>query len=124
MKIAAAIGGLLLVTQIVLLSIQLHVLRQSNGHIRSQDAKQTRLYPLQRASARNALPVLEQARTAISPLRRRASELARATSVLPDLATQLQQTMADVHALRGMTGTSLSIQRQSLALLEQSTSLQ
>src|SRR5215213_3139671 len=95
MRIAAAVGGLLLLTQIVLLTIQLGVLRQSNSHIRSQDAKQSRLYPLQKDTARNALPVLRDARAVVKPLGEQTGQLVEATDVLPDLASEA------IPALRG-----------------------
>ncbi|MEA2497016.1 MAG: hypothetical protein QOJ29_4927, partial [Thermoleophilaceae bacterium] len=88
MKIAAAVGGLLLVTQIVLLSIQLGTLKQSNAHIRSQDAKASRLYPLQRKTGENALPVLRDARGVVKPLGKQAGQIVEATDVLPELASE------------------------------------
>lgn len=124
MRIAAGLGGLLLVAQIVLLSVQLHVLSSSYHHIRAQDAKQTRLYPLQRDTARNALPVLDQAKRAIGPLGRSTRKLVQATQMLPDLALQLQQTIQDVHALRGMTATSVDLQQRSVAVQQQSLAIQ
>src|SRR3954469_25460308 len=82
MRIAAALGGLLLVTQIVLLAVQLHVLHESHAHIRSQDAKQSRLYPLQKRTAREALPLIREppplihdARGLVKPLREQSGSI-------------------------------------------------
>jgi hypothetical protein len=146
MRIAAAAGGLLLITQIVLLGIQLHVLRQSNGHIRSQDAKATRLYPLQKDTARNALPVLRDARAVVRPLGTRTGKLVKATDALPELASEaipalrgarqlvgaifghdligtLERTAADVHVARQMQEQSLAVQRETLGIQKQALTI-
>jgi hypothetical protein len=147
LRIALAAGGLLLVTQIVLLAIQLGVLRNSYSHIRAQDAKQARLYPLQKQTARSALPVLRDARHVVRPLGRQTGQIVRATDVIPDLASEgipalhglrqlvgavfgrdligtLERTAADVHASRGMLEESLSIQRDSLTTQRQTLAIQ
>lgn len=154
MKITAALGGLLLVTQIVLLSIQLNVLNRSNGHIRSQDAKVTRLYPLQKKTAENALPLIRDARGAIKPLRTQTGKLVSATDTLPELVSEAvpalrgtrQLVSVAIPALRGtdqlvsavlgrdLIGTitrmagdvhqSLELQRRSVSLQQQSLDLQ
>jgi hypothetical protein len=143
MRITAIGGGLLLLTQIVLLVIQLHVLTDSRAHIRSQDSKITRLYPPLRETATDVQPLIRDARGLIKPFRDQAGDVTRATGVLPDLAdsTQtlvdegvpalrgarqliaavfdrdmigtLESTAADVHASRGIAGESLAIQRRS-----------
>jgi hypothetical protein len=149
-RIAAALGGLLLVTQIVLLTIQLHVLTDSRAHIRSQDSKISRLYePLQQTS-HDAAPLLRDAHGLVKPLRTEAGDLVRATDVLPGLAlttrelvseavpaardTQrlvaailgrnmigtLEQAAADGHAARGIAGESMDIQRRTLRIQQQS----
>jgi hypothetical protein len=142
MRIAAAAGGLLLITQIVLLAIQLNVLRQSNAHIRSQDSKASRLYPLQKSTARNALPVLRDAHAVVRPLGRQTGKIVTATDVLPDLASEaipalrgarqlvsaifgrdligtLERTASDVHEARRIQEESLAVQRQTLAIQKQ-----
>src|SRR3954464_9553692 len=140
MKIAAAVGGLLLCTQIVLLSIQLNVLLDSKAHIRSQDAKQTRLYPLQRENAEAALPVLRDAQGAIKPLRTSTGKLVNATDELPRLVSEaipaLRGTRQLVGAVLGrdLVGTiariaddvhqSLELQRQSLDVQHQTLAIQ
>lgn len=140
MKIAAAVGGLLLCTQIVLLSIQLNVLLDSKAHIRSQDAKQTRLYPLQRENAEAALPVLRGARGAIKPLRTQTGKLVEATDELPTLVSEaipaLRGTRQLVGAVLGrdLVGTvrrmaaavdqSLEVQRQTLEVQRQTLAIQ
>src|SRR3954454_17230279 len=110
MRIAVVVGGLLLLTQIVPLSIQLHTLKQSNAHIRSQDAKASRLYPLQKDTAENALPVLKDARGVVKPLGRQTGKIVKATDVLPDLATRTSQMVDEV--IPTMRGT-----RQMLAVI-------
>jgi hypothetical protein len=154
MRIAAVGGGLLLLTQIVLLTIQLGVLRKSYGHIRSQDAKLARLYPLQRDTAESALPLLHDARGAIKPLSKQTRQMAKATNVLPDLAARtsdmvdeviptmrgtrqllsvifgrdvvgtLEQTRNDAHSTRQMVEQSLGLQRQSLGIQRQTLAIQ
>jgi hypothetical protein len=147
LRIALAAGGLLLVAQIVLLSIQLGVLRKSYSHIRAQDAKQARLYPLQRETAQNALPVLRDARHIVRPLGKQTGQIVRATDAIPDLASEgipalrglrqvigavfardligtLERTATDVHVSRGLLEESLAIQRQSLAAQQETLSIQ
>jgi hypothetical protein len=147
LRIALAAGGLLLVIQIVLLAIQLGVLRHSYSHIRAQDAKQSRLYPLQKENAHLAAPVLRDARRVIRPLGRQTGQLVKATDLLPALAAEgipalqgarqligailgrdllgtLERTAEDVHASRGMLGQSLAIQRQSLETQRKALALQ
>src|SRR4051794_7575683 len=116
MRIAVAVGGLLLVAQIVLLTIQLGTLRQSYAHIRAQDAKQSRLYPLQKQTAHRAIPVLEQsddlidqAEPALKGVRRLAITLLNG-----DLVGTLEQVADDVHNSRAMLAQSLDLQHQSL----------
>jgi hypothetical protein len=154
MRITAGLGGLLLVTQIVLLAIQLHVLNDSHAHIRSQDAKQTRLYPLQKRTARETLPLIRQtlplihdARGLVKPLRDQSGSIQQLVDeTIPamrglrqliaavfdrDMLTTLERTAADTHAGRGIAGESLerlkhseAIQTRTLAILEQSLAIQ
>src|SRR4051812_33504233 len=142
MRVAAIAGGLLLVTQIVLLAIQLGTLRDSYAHIRAQDAKAARLYPLQKKTAENALPVLEDAHGAIKPLRRQTGQLVSATDQLPDLVDEaipalrgarqlvaavlghdligtIDRVAADVHQSLDVQRQSLDVQRQTLAIQKQ-----
>ena len=134
------VGGLLLVTMIVLLSIQLDTLKKSNAHIRSQDAKQTRLYPLQRKTAEQAVPLLRDARGLVKPLKTQAREVTRATEGLPDLVLQAQRLIAvifnrdpfstlesiaaDVHAARGIAGDTHALTRRTLEIQERTLAIQ
>lgn len=125
-RIAAVAGGLLLITQIVLLTIQLGVLRKSYSHIRAQDAKQSELYPLQKRTARNALPVLHAAGDAIeeiNPAMRGTRRLA-ALVFSRDVVGTLEQTATDVHVSRAMFGRSLQLQEESIAVQRQSLEMQ
>lgn len=147
MRIVAAIGGLLLLTQIVLLTIQLHTLKQSQAHIRSQDAKASRLYPLQKQTGRSALPLLREARGTIEPLSRRTGQIAAATTTLPELVSEavpalrgtrdlvgailgrdlvgtVERIAADARDSRRMLEESLALQRRSLDVQRQSLTIQ
>jgi hypothetical protein len=153
MRIAAGLGGLLLLTQIVLLVIQLGVLRDSRAHIRSQDAKITRLYPPLQKTAEDAQPLIRDARGLITPLKRQSGKITRATGVLPDLASStqtlvgeavpalrgarqliatifgrdlistLERTAADAHASRGIAGETLAIQRRTESIQTQTLAI-
>jgi hypothetical protein len=147
LQLALGVGGLLLIAQIVLLSVQLGVLRGSYSHIRAQDAKASRLYPLQRSTARNALPVLRDARQVVRPLGEQTGKIVEATDVLPELVSEavpalrgtralvgavlgqdligtIKRTAADTHESRAMLARSLAIQRQSLAAQLQTLAIQ
>ncbi|MEA2426093.1 MAG: hypothetical protein QOH13_2503 [Thermoleophilaceae bacterium] len=143
MRITAAAGGLLLLTQIVLLVVQLHVLTDSRAHIRSQDSKITRLYPPLEKTALDAQPLIRDVRGLVKPLRGQSGRITRATGVLPELAdstqtlvdeavpamrgtrqliaailgrdlvTTVERVAADGHAARGIAGESLAILRRS-----------
>jgi hypothetical protein len=117
MRISVVAGGLLLVTMIVLLSIQLNTLKASHAHIRSQDAKASRLYPLQRDTARTAEPLLRDARGLIKPLKTQARDLSGVFALL-------EQTASDAHASRGIAGDTHALTRRSVEIQERSLRVQ
>jgi hypothetical protein len=90
---AGIFGGVFLaLALVVLLAVQLAVLTDSREHIRSQDAKITRLYEAAgpavdeaRPLAREARPLLARARSGLRALRRQGGTLADAAYAVPRL---------------------------------------
>ena len=132
MRLALAIGGLLLTTQVILLVLMLTTLQSSHEHIRAQDRKITALFDGTKPLLDEAEPLAKRAREAIGPLARRGDEIAIATDVLPGLALATRElaaeatpalgrlprladlTEASLPELRRITAESLEIQKRSL----------
>lgn len=147
MKLVAIAGGLLLVTQVVLLGFQLNVVRKQHYQVKSQNAKAEKLFPLQRETARQALPLIRDARGVIKPLGKQTGQIARATDAVPDLVSEaipalrgtrqlvaavlgknligtVERIAADANDTRRMTEQSLGIQQRALRIQEESLSIQ
>jgi hypothetical protein len=94
-KIGAAVGFVLLAAQIVLLVMQLGVLRNSHAHIVAQDAKARELLDTTRPVARDAGPLIKDARGLVKPIKQQGGQIVRATDVLPGLALAARQLISD-----------------------------
>jgi hypothetical protein len=85
-------GGLIGLATLVILSVQLGVLKDSQEHIRSQDAKVTALYNGARGAlddatplARQAIPLARQARRTLSAVNASRGDLVDAADAVPRL---------------------------------------
>src|SRR5215208_1941147 len=103
-------GGLLALAIVVLLSVQLAVLRDSQEHIRAQDAKITTLFSEGRAAlreagpaVRDARPALRQAGPALRDARRVLRPLGRSSADLAVAARQVAPLLRSSRSLAAAT---------------------